>query len=226
MTGNASQHDNGGHFGVSNGVSTRHPPRLGWLAVFHVAAVAAYASAIRAPFEFDDLPAIQQNQTIRSLSPAALLPPAQTAVAGRPLVNVSLGAQLRDQRRAGCRPAERPGRAEQDGRLSRSEPAAPHRVRPAAVRHHQAHDRLAIDRPRERRRGTRGRFRGPPLAGPSDPDGGGGLRHSAHRAARLALLRGDAVRVDSRVGFEEALGGLVRRVVSSRARSGWRAKRS
>jgi len=79
-----------GHFGVSNGVSTRHPPRLGWLAVFVVAAVAAYASAIRAPFEFDDLPAIQQNQTIRSLSPAALLPPSQTAVAGRPVVNVSL----------------------------------------------------------------------------------------------------------------------------------------
>ncbi len=71
-------------------MSTRHPPRLGWLAVFLVAAVAAYASAIRAPFEFDDLPAIQQNQTIRSLSPAALLPPTQTAVAGRPLVNVSL----------------------------------------------------------------------------------------------------------------------------------------
>ncbi len=71
-------------------MSTRHPPRLGWLAVFLVAAVAAYASAIRAPFEFDDLPAIQQNETIRSLSPAALVPPAQTAVAGRPLVNVSL----------------------------------------------------------------------------------------------------------------------------------------
>ncbi|HEY2163186.1 MAG TPA: tetratricopeptide repeat protein [Gemmatimonadaceae bacterium] len=71
-------------------MSRRHPLRLGWLAVFLVAAVAGYASAIRAPFEFDDLPAIQQNQTIRSLSPAALLPPSQTAVAGRPLVNVSL----------------------------------------------------------------------------------------------------------------------------------------
>jgi len=52
--------------------------------------MAAYSSAIRAPFEFDDRPAIQQNATIRSLSPGVLLPPAQTAVAGRPVVNATL----------------------------------------------------------------------------------------------------------------------------------------
>jgi protein O-mannosyl-transferase len=64
--------------------------RLGWIAVFVVGAVAAYAPAIRAPFEYDDLPAIQQNPTVQSLSPAVLLPPSQTAVAGRPVVNVTL----------------------------------------------------------------------------------------------------------------------------------------
>jgi tetratricopeptide (TPR) repeat protein len=71
-------------------VRPRHSHQFGWLALFVVAAIAAYASAIRAPFEFDDLPAIQQNQTIRAMSPAVLLPPTQTAVAGRPVVNASL----------------------------------------------------------------------------------------------------------------------------------------
>jgi protein O-mannosyl-transferase len=58
--------------------------------VFAVAAIAAFSSAVKAPFEYDDLPAIQQNPTIQSLSPAVLLPPPQTAVAGRPVVNVTL----------------------------------------------------------------------------------------------------------------------------------------
>ena len=64
----------------------------------------------------------------------------------------------------------------------------------------------------ERRCGTGGRIRGAPVARPPDPDRSGGLRHSTHGAPRLALLRGDAVRVDSRLGLEEALGALVRRV--------------
>ena len=65
---------------------------------------------------------------------------------------------------------------------------------------------------RERRRGTSGRIRGPPVARPPDSDRGGGLRHSAHGASRLALLRGDVVRSDSGLGLEEALGAVVRRV--------------
>lgn len=60
-----------------------------WLGIFVVAAVAAFSSAIKAPFVYDDLPSIQQNPTIRSLSPGALLPPAQTSVAGRPVTNLS-----------------------------------------------------------------------------------------------------------------------------------------
>ncbi len=63
---------------------------VAWLATFFVAAFAAFLSAVRAPFVYDDLPSIQQNETIRSLSPAVLLPPAQSSAAGRPVVNLTL----------------------------------------------------------------------------------------------------------------------------------------
>lgn len=76
--------------------SPAHPgfaesPRWRWFLLFALATIIAYASTIRAPFEYDDQPAIQQNLSIRHLSdPVALLnPPPQTPVSGRPAVNVS-----------------------------------------------------------------------------------------------------------------------------------------
>ena len=60
-------------------------------AVIVVAGLLAYANGLDGPFVFDDYRAIVQNQTLRdpSLS-AALSPPRETPVAGRPLVNLSL----------------------------------------------------------------------------------------------------------------------------------------
>jgi tetratricopeptide (TPR) repeat protein len=57
-----------------------------------VATVAAYAPALRAPFQFDDVPGIVDNRSIRTLWPpsVALSPPAATSVSGRPVVNYSL----------------------------------------------------------------------------------------------------------------------------------------
>lgn len=57
-----------------------------------LAAIAAYANSLRAPFIFDDEPAIVENLSIRHLSPLSdvLLPPARAgSAAGRPLVNLS-----------------------------------------------------------------------------------------------------------------------------------------
>jgi Flp pilus assembly protein TadD len=56
------------------------------------ALLAAYANSLRGPFVFDDVEAIVENGTIRSLGPAVFSPPfadGQT-VGGRPLVNVTL----------------------------------------------------------------------------------------------------------------------------------------
>ncbi|HEX3865951.1 MAG TPA: hypothetical protein VHV78_04330, partial [Gemmatimonadaceae bacterium] len=55
-------------------------------------AIVVFAPAWRAPFEFDDIASIPGNPTIRTLWPASvpLNPPANTSVAGRPVVNVSL----------------------------------------------------------------------------------------------------------------------------------------
>ncbi len=68
-------------------------PRLstGVLAVAIVAVVCAvYARGIDHPLMFDDLGAIAYNSQIRSLAPvAALAPPPETPVGGRPLVNLS-----------------------------------------------------------------------------------------------------------------------------------------
>ncbi|HEX9286719.1 MAG TPA: tetratricopeptide repeat protein [Thermoanaerobaculia bacterium] len=52
----------------------------------------AYHNALNGPFVLDDVPAIPDNATIRTLWPASgvLSPPAQSAVTGRPLVNLSL----------------------------------------------------------------------------------------------------------------------------------------
>jgi len=57
-----------------------------------VAAAAAYLNSFKAPFVFDDLPAIVDNPTIRSLWPPgpALAPPPHATVSGRPILNLSL----------------------------------------------------------------------------------------------------------------------------------------
>jgi protein O-mannosyl-transferase len=71
----------------------RSTPAGGWLYVLLIAAapVLVYWNALPAPFMFDDLAAIVQNETIRDLSrlPSVLSPPENTPVAGRPLVNLS-----------------------------------------------------------------------------------------------------------------------------------------
>jgi protein O-mannosyl-transferase len=67
-----------------------------WLVglVFGVAALVGYFSSLRAPFVFDDIPAIEQNASIRDLGrPSALVLPSAvrgSGVAGRPVVNLSL----------------------------------------------------------------------------------------------------------------------------------------
>ena len=54
--------------------------------------LAIYWDGLKAPFIWDDDPAIVSNETIRSVLPLSqsLSPPIETSVAGRPLVNVSL----------------------------------------------------------------------------------------------------------------------------------------
>src|SRR5215470_12781129 len=60
-------------------------------ALLAAAALAAWANSFRGPFIFDDLPAIVENATIRTLAlPGALAPPHTGQPAnGRPLVNFS-----------------------------------------------------------------------------------------------------------------------------------------
>ena len=60
-------------------------------AVIVVAGVIVYSNSLAAPFIFDDLRTILDNQQIRQLSPLSfpLSPPRDTPVAGRPLVNLS-----------------------------------------------------------------------------------------------------------------------------------------
>src|SRR6266498_1679837 len=57
-----------------------------------IAGFVAYHNALHGPFVLDDLHAIQNNETIRTLWPlwGVLSPPAHAAVTRRPLVNLSL----------------------------------------------------------------------------------------------------------------------------------------
>ena len=60
-------------------------------AVIVAAGIIVYSNSLAAPFIFDDLRTILNNQQIRRLSPLSvpLSPPPETPVAGRPLVNLS-----------------------------------------------------------------------------------------------------------------------------------------
>jgi tetratricopeptide (TPR) repeat protein len=60
--------------------------------VIVLAALAAYHNSFQGPFIFDDLDSILDNQTIRHVWPIgdALVPPRQSGVTGRPVVNLSL----------------------------------------------------------------------------------------------------------------------------------------
>jgi tetratricopeptide (TPR) repeat protein len=60
-------------------------------AVLSAAALAAWANSFRGPFVFDDLPAIVENATIRTLALSSVLAPPHTGqpANGRPLVNFS-----------------------------------------------------------------------------------------------------------------------------------------
>jgi tetratricopeptide (TPR) repeat protein len=74
--------------------TTRRALQLGGLAIplLLAAGLSAYHNSLQGAFVLDDLPAIPLNATIRTLWPpsAVLSPPAEAAVAGRPLVNLSL----------------------------------------------------------------------------------------------------------------------------------------
>jgi tetratricopeptide (TPR) repeat protein len=59
--------------------------------VITAATVAAYAGTFSVPFLFDDVPSISENPTIRHLA-AALRPPEQSTVGGRPVLNLTLAA--------------------------------------------------------------------------------------------------------------------------------------
>lgn len=68
-----------------------------------IAVVVAYAPAMRAPYEFDDIASIPANETIRALWPPStpLNPPSNTTVAGRPVVNYSLALNYAINERLG-----------------------------------------------------------------------------------------------------------------------------
>lgn len=73
--------------------SVSPPVRPGCVAGVIVAAVLlAHANGLTGAFVFDDLPALRENPTIRTLWPltTALSPPADTGVGGRPLANLCL----------------------------------------------------------------------------------------------------------------------------------------
>ncbi len=83
-------------------VTATHEPRVGvtrltrssWaaVAIIILAAFAAFAPAIRAPFAFDDVGSITGNPTIEHVLPlsVSLHPPPRLAVSARPAVNLSL----------------------------------------------------------------------------------------------------------------------------------------
>jgi Flp pilus assembly protein TadD len=59
-------------------------------AVVLLVALATYFNGLTGPFVWDDDPAIVTNQTIRGSLAESLVPPLETPVAGRPIVNASL----------------------------------------------------------------------------------------------------------------------------------------
>src|SRR5262245_26029560 len=71
----------------------RKPARLPLImpiALVLAVALATFFNALSAPFVWDDDPAIVTNQSIRGSLADSLVPPIETPVAGRPLVNASL----------------------------------------------------------------------------------------------------------------------------------------
>jgi tetratricopeptide (TPR) repeat protein len=62
-------------------------------AVLAAAAAAAYCRTFSVPFVFDDVPSIAENPSLRHLA-AALLPPADSTVSGRPVLNLSLAGNF------------------------------------------------------------------------------------------------------------------------------------
>ena len=63
----------------------------GWRAAVVVLAVAlTYANSLNGPFVLDDEAAVAQNTQIQSLDLGVLRPDAESPVAGRPLVNLSV----------------------------------------------------------------------------------------------------------------------------------------
>src|SRR5687767_13691956 len=78
--------------------------RLAWVAAFIAVSLVAYSLALRAPFVYDDIPAIVQNESIRDLAPAAFTPPANSPLSGRPLVNVSFAINAALNRAMGIPP--------------------------------------------------------------------------------------------------------------------------
>jgi Flp pilus assembly protein TadD len=60
------------------------------IALLSAVAFATYYNVLSAPFVWDDDPAIVTNQSIRGSLVDSLVPPIETPVAGRPLVNASL----------------------------------------------------------------------------------------------------------------------------------------
>jgi tetratricopeptide (TPR) repeat protein len=71
----------------------QRPQAIPALAVALVASILiVYSDGLGGPFVFDDVPAILQNESIRSRWPlwAVLLPPAGTTVSGRPVLNLTL----------------------------------------------------------------------------------------------------------------------------------------
>jgi len=63
----------------------------GWLAAAFLAGAAAavYWNSLHVPFVFDDILAIERNESIRHIWPTAFHPPADTSVSGRPVLNLS-----------------------------------------------------------------------------------------------------------------------------------------
>ena len=86
--------------------NSSHRHTLLWLALLVTAAAVAFSTAVRAPFVFDDIQGIAANPSIRQLLPPSvpLDPPHNTAVAGRPVVNLTLALNYWLNERLGVDP--------------------------------------------------------------------------------------------------------------------------